>query len=283
MKIVFPTDFSESANKAFAYALKIADNLGAEIITVHAYELPRVSPRHMPNTLADIYDSIQLEKFEDYRDEVPALRKIADDLNLSRVRVSNVMQEGSPISTIVRVAKNEKADLIIMGTKGATGLREIFLGSVTGEVMEKATCPVLGVPEKAVIENGSKIIAVTTDFKEEDTLALQQVMNLASKLGAEVHCIHFDILGSETILHRLNSWKKTLDFDVGNIHFEVISTASLEQGMIKYIEDKKVSITAMLTHKRGFFEELFNYSLAKKMSYHLKTPVLAIPAGIFKK
>ncbi len=283
MKIVFPTDFSESANKAFAYALKIADNLGAEIITVHAYELPRVSPRHMPNTLADIYDSIQLEKFEDYRDEVPALRKIADDLNLSRVRVSNVMQEGSPISTIVRVAKNEKADLIIMGTKGATGLREIFLGSVTGEVMEKANCPVLGVPEKVVIENGSKIIAVTTDFKEEDTLALQQVMNLASKLGAEMHCIHFDILGSETILHRFNSWKETLECDVGNIHFEVISTASLEQGMIKYIEDNKVSITAMLTHNRGFFEELFNYSLAKKMSYHLETPVLALPAGILKK
>lgn len=283
MKIVFPTDFSESANKAFAYALKIADSLSAQIITVHAYELPRVSPRHMPNTLADIYDSIQLEKFEDYRDEIPALRKIANELNLTRVRVSNVMQEGSPISTIARVAKKEKADLIIMGTKGATGLREIFLGSVTGEVMEKAPCPVLGVPAKAVIENGSKIIAVTTDFKEEDALALQKVINIASKIDAEVHCIHFDILRSETLLHRLSSWKETLDFDISNIHFEVIGTSNLEQGMVNYIEDNQVSITAMLTHKRGFFEEMFNYSLAKKMSYHLKTPVLAIPAGIFKK
>jgi len=251
-----------------------------EILTVHSYELPRISPRHLPNTLSDIYNSIQLEEFENFKNEIPTLRNIARAHQLGHVKVTNVLEEGKPLSTIIRVARKENADLIIMGTKGATGLREIFLGSVTGEVMEKAPCPVLGIPLNAEFDGVLNVFAVTTDFSQEDAVALKQVSQFAGIFGAEVRCIHFDVLHQEKLIHQLSQWKEELDFDISHIHFEVIDTSHLENSMVEYIDKHEVDIVAMLIHKRGFFEEMFNYSLAKKMAYHLYTPILALPAAV---
>src|SRR6187399_1650366 len=78
-KILYPTDFSETAENAFIFALQIADHLGASIITLHAFDRPDISSFNLPDSLRDVYDSIDLDEFENYEDEVPVLRDIAID------------------------------------------------------------------------------------------------------------------------------------------------------------------------------------------------------------
>ena len=106
-RILFPTDFSEASNNAFVYALKLADAMKAELITLHAYELPQLHMGGMPNTLKDVYDSIELENFENFKDQIPVLRDIAEKHNLSHVKISNILKHGDLIWTIKKVTKEE--------------------------------------------------------------------------------------------------------------------------------------------------------------------------------
>ena len=84
--ILFPTDFSEAANNAFVYALKLAEQFDAKITTLHVYELPKVRGTAMPNTIQEIYESINIEEFDNYRDSIPVLREIAEANNLDQVQ-----------------------------------------------------------------------------------------------------------------------------------------------------------------------------------------------------
>jgi len=74
-KILFPTDFSEASINAFIYALKLADSIKGEIITLHVYDLPQVGYSNVPGVLNEIYDLIELGNFENYKDQVPFLRR----------------------------------------------------------------------------------------------------------------------------------------------------------------------------------------------------------------
>lgn len=167
-KILFPTDFSATAANAFIYALHFADKLGAEITTIHAYQSPNLGRAHLPNTLLDVYESIQLETFEDYKDSIPVLRNIAEENNLSHISLYHVMREGDILPVVLNFAKANQFDMIIMGTEGTSGVAEIFVGSVAGEVMENANCPVLVVPEQAKFKGKLERIAVTTEFAEDE-------------------------------------------------------------------------------------------------------------------
>ena len=171
-KILFPTDFSPAANHAFIYALHLADVLSAEINTLHAYPLPEIHGVVMPNLVGEIEQSIRMEEFDEYRNSVDQLRVIAEAHSLGHVRVNHTLKTGSTIKAILASAESEGSDVIIMGTKGATGLREVFVGSVTGEIMEKANCPVLAIPDEASFDHNIDRLVVTTDFTDEDEKAL---------------------------------------------------------------------------------------------------------------
>ena len=96
MQILFPTDFSDTAKNAFIYALNLADVVNGSVVTVHAYELPDVRGAHLPNTLKQVYDSITLESFEDFRDNVPYLRQVAAEANLEHVPVKHIRLSRQP-------------------------------------------------------------------------------------------------------------------------------------------------------------------------------------------
>lgn len=275
--ILFPTDFSKAAEKSFIYALKFANKIGASITTLHVYKLPDIKGVNLPKTLMRIYESIDLETFENYKSNVPQLHEIAKVNNLGSVPIYHIMEEGETIPTIQTVATKNKADMIIMGTKGATGLKEIFIGSVAASLLEKAPCPVLVVPEKAVFDGKIDNIAMTTSFKKEEEEALRTVLALAGLFQAEVHCVNIDLAHVEPVLKRMEVFKSGFK-DEKNIHFEVLDSIDLEETINNFLHEKKIDLLAMLTHRRKrFLEKLFSYSLTKKMANHLDTPVLAMP------
>ena len=85
-KILFPTDFSAPANNAFVYALQLADKLNASITTLHAFSHPEIHIERggiHPEALEHVYESIDMDEFENYRDSIPALRDIAEKENLT--------------------------------------------------------------------------------------------------------------------------------------------------------------------------------------------------------
>lgn len=279
-KILFPTDFSAAAENAYIYALRLAKLTGASITTVHSFEMPDLGRVHLPVTIKEVYDSINLEEFENYRDKIPKCAKIAEEQGLTSVVVNHVLEEGRTVPTILKLAKKEEADLIVMGTTGASGLKEIFLGSVAAEVMENAPCPVLAVPKDAKFDGHLNRVAFLTEFKGEEKSALNWLADWVAPFHSDIFCLNIDVNHTESFTLRMDNMK--IDFlNRRNIQFEVIDGTDIEKGVTKYLDEQRIDFVAMVIHKRNFLQELFSYSLTKKMAYHLKTPILALQASMF--
>lgn len=279
-KILFPTDFSPAAENAFVYALRLAKRTNATVTTFHSYQLPSLEKTHLPVTIQEVYESINLEEFENYNDSIPRLRQIAEEQGLTDVVVNHVMEEGAPKESIIRLAKREEVDLIVMGTTGASGFKEIFLGSVAAEVMENAPCPVLAVPKEAKFDGRIDRVGFMTEFKGEEKKALKWLSDWLAPFEADIYCLHVDQAHIEPLAHRMDNLK--LDFlNQRHIHFDVVDATNFEDAVTGYLTEHRIDMLAMVIHKRNFLQELFNYSMTKKMAYHLKTPIMAMQAGMF--
>lgn len=279
--ILFPTDFSDAANHAFVYALQLAYALEARIVTMHAYELPDLRRANLSRMLAEVYESINLEEFEDYRDSIPALHKIAEEQGMTSVDLQHVLREGNPTRAIFKQAQQEEADLIVLGTTGATGLKEVFLGSVAGEVMEKAACPVLAVPSSAVFDGNLDKLAFATDYNREDPVAIRWFAELAKTIGAKIEVVHIDLGPADTLNTKMSELASIVADEEQLIDYSVVAGFIFEEALTNYLGAEKIDILATLIHKRNKIQEFFSYSLTKKLAYHLTTPILAMPAKVF--
>lgn len=280
-KILFPTDFTAITEKAFVYALHLANQLGASITTLHTYEKPDVGDFVMPASLSSFYEGLDWDEFENYQYAVPSLHKIALDYNLNHIAINHAMVEGETIGTITKVANDENYDLIIMGTKGASILKEIFIGSNSGEIMELAPCPVITIPEHAVFDGKIDKIGLTIEYSNDDHPAIRKALDLAEALDATVNVIHIDITNTGDITHKIDTFK-TVYKDNNRLTFVELSGSDIIETVANYAETEHLDFLIMVTHKRNFFQELFSFSHAKQMSYQHKIPVYAIPESLLK-
>lgn len=272
-RILFPTDFSDASNKAFIYALQLAAAFKAEVVTLHAYELPQLHYEGLPSTLKDVYDTIELENFENYKDQIPLLREIAEKNNLGHVKISNVLKHGDLIWTIKEVVNQEHIDYVVMGTKGASGLKETFLGSNTGSVITEVNAYVISVPEESEFD-GINNIVFTTRFQDDDKKALKKVLKIAKIFNAKVHCLYVKTKKTQVNDVVIQDWKFL--FKEEEVQFHIIEDEDVQKTILNFTNSYEVDLLAMVNHKRGFFEELFRQSLTQKLSYHLQVPLLAI-------
>lgn len=276
-QILFPTDFSEAANTAFIYALRFADSFDAELVILHVYDLPIVETPTLPESTKEIFDIVEMNQFESFREELPELHKMAERRNLGHVKMRNILLYGDLVYNINKVCIEEKIDLIVMGTKGATGLKETFLGSSTASVIANTKVPVLGIPAEAEY-HPIKNIAFTTQYKDKDNDALAKTLDIARKFKASVLCLYIKNPDDPAdIDERINEWK--IFYRDENIDFFNIAGDHIEQTILDFAENQKVGLLVMRTHKRGFFESLFHRSLTKKMAYHTKIPLLVFHEG----
>jgi len=271
-RILFPTDFSEAARTAFVYALRFADSFEAELVILHVYDLPIVETSPLPDSTAEIFDIVEMNQFESFREQLPELHSIAEKLQLGHVRMRNVLLYGDLIYTINKVCKDEEIDMIVMGTKGATGLKETFLGSTTASVMSNAKVPVLGVPAEAEY-HPIKNIAFTTQYQDKDSHVLKQALEISDKLGARLQCLYIKTPDDPMdIDQRIEDWKA--HHIEPHLDFFNIAGDTIEQTLLDFIENQHTDLLIMRTHKRTFFEGLFHKSLTRKMAYHTKVPIL---------
>jgi len=136
--ILIPHDFSETAERAFAFGLDLAEKLGARVTVAHAYELPTYGFPDGPAMTAQMAGQIE-------RAAQTALEAAASRARKPGRDVSVVLRQGTAWSEIVAVAKDTKTDLVVMGTHGRRGFARMLLGSVAEKVVRTAPCPVLTV------------------------------------------------------------------------------------------------------------------------------------------
>ncbi|MEY3050734.1 MAG: hypothetical protein RLY31_519 [Bacteroidota bacterium] len=273
MKILFATDFSDASNHAFRYCLGFAEFLSADIQVLHVYRPLNVRGHHSPNLMEDMLKDHDLDLLEEFRAGTAGLRSMISEAGLESMPVTFVLEKGDAVDIICRQAASLDAGLVVLGTKGAGFVKEIFMGSVAAEVLEQAPCPVLVVPEAAVFDGRIDTMAVTTDYTGEDAAAVRLAADWANRLQAHLHCVHVDSTHTEEISHEMDRFRKYFEGS-RQITFHVLDEFDMQKALVAFAVDRQVDLLVMVAHQRNFFRELFRYSHAKSMSYHRNIPLL---------
>jgi len=271
--ILFPTDFSPASNNAFVYALQFARHIGAKVVTLHVYEMPALDYVDVPAYLMEVYDTVELSTFENYKSQVPYLHQIAHSCGCDDVPIENVLLDGDLVNTILHMVKTDHIDFVVMGTKGASGSSGTFLGTNTTNVMTRTNALVLAVPEGSVYEP-IKRITFTTRFREKDFPALKKLLPIAKAFGAAIDCLYVKTPGSDLKDVVLADWELLMKDE--DVTFHIVENEDVEYNILEFIDTHKTDILALFNHKRGFFEGLFRTSMTRKLAFHAKVPVLAI-------
>jgi nucleotide-binding universal stress UspA family protein len=272
-KILFPTDFSEVATNAFVHALEFAKIVQGELILLHTFELPVFDNQFFPENYAVIYDSLELARFDVFKDEIPKLRAIAEERKLDKIKMTHRLMDGELLFNIKRAIKEDKIDFIVMGTSGATGWEAFFVGSNSGSVIIGTDVPMLCVPLEAKYKK-IETIGFTTRFRPKDKKALETVLGIAKKTNAKVKCLYVKTTNSDVSKETIEKWET--EFINDPIEFFVIQSDEIKETIYDFILYKDIDVLTMLTYKRGFFEGLFKPSFTKKIANNFDIPILAM-------
>ncbi|WP_343624005.1 universal stress protein [Flavobacterium lindanitolerans] len=272
-RILFPTDFSEIADNAFLYALKMADSLEAEIILLHTFDMPIIDGAEIPINFKEMYDTLEIQQMSHFKDYIPHLKQIAENNGMGHIQMSHLLKSGDLTYAMQDVVQEHNINLVVMGTSGVSGWFDSLFGSQTGEAITSLTVPVLSIPVEAKYKK-IKTIAFTNLYREKDFEALQRLVEIALKFGATIKSLYvkksFTSLSDEDIKaweERCSAWP---------VQFFVIPHDDVKETIQDFINNQHIDLLTMLTEKRGFWEDLFTSSLTQKISYKIEIPMLAL-------
>jgi nucleotide-binding universal stress UspA family protein len=265
-RILVPTDFSLNAEKALEYALHLGSHFSSEIILLHSWELP-----HQKSAMFVSTQDLIKEKAENDLNELKD--KIA--LRFPDLKISTMVMMGDAAASIKTAAKNKGADYIVMGTKGASGLKKIFMGSITTDVLEDAPCPVMAIPEKAEFRN-IKNIGYATDlssYKLQDAL---KTIPLAKIFNAKIVIIYISINHEQNeqiqFEEFIKRFKNITEYE--NIEPYFSSGNDVVKNLQKFMDEKNIDILSLTRRKRDFYEDLFHTSVSKEIAYSSTIPLI---------
>src|SRR5690606_33631113 len=274
-KILFPTDFSETASNSFVYALHLAKATDAEIFVLNCYEMPVLSTTStgQPELVQEVYNTIELNHFERFKGEVPLMRKLAEEHGLQDVQLTFLFEEGLLISILKKIIQKEQIDYIVMGTNGANTIEKKLLGSNVVNVMNNINIPILCIPREARFYS-LQTIGFATMLRESDKKGLRTIAKIANRLGASFKCLH--VLRKDTKDYEpiLNKWVE--EFSPMGITFHTVLNSDIEQSVFFFIDEYDVDVMCIVKRQMNFFEKLFRSSLSKKLAYHSYVPVLIL-------
>lgn len=274
--ILFPTDFSTNATHASEYAGMLAKKLNAKVIILHVFSIPMVPANHTSYNVRFAIDSYRTSLTKDL--EI-FTTKFIQNTDLSPERVSSKIEYGFPADVILEIAEQANADMIVMGTKGASNFMDKWLGTNSQKVMQEAECPVWIIPKRAKIEYPEKVM-YAADFQEDEVLATHKVLELVKPLGASCNVVHvndfFELYAGAGVHDMVNYLSD--EFETEDVSFQNINSEGIIAGLEAHIQKSKPNLLAFALHEKSFLNKLFETSITKHFVQEAKLPML-----IFKK
>jgi nucleotide-binding universal stress UspA family protein len=270
VNILIPTDLSDLSKIAVQYAIKIANKLGGTLTLLHVVTIiqpTRASMRLQLSSLEDDLVEIAKEDLEIFVKEVSRHLKTNEPLKV------RVIKGTSFNDAVKREAKKLRTGLIVMGTRGASGLKKYVLGSNTASVIEVSHVPVLAVPELGEFKSFKNVV-YATDLRHTQK-ELKTLMPYLEKFNSTLHLLHVT-----SSLKEVSALEKKIDaivkkFEIPRVVTKVIVNKDIRQAIQYYVNESKADMLTMFTHDVNFYEKLFNRSMTRKMAFQSKIPLLA--------
>jgi len=276
--ILFPTDFSETSKNARKYAIEIADKSRAKIVVVNVYSVTIFDPNMPAELLLSAYNEAEKNSKEELEKIHGEIKSDIKKKNLDfKIETECISRQGLVVDEIISIIKEKNIDIVVMGTTGASGLKEIIIGSNTASVVDKSPCLTLAIPDEAKFTK-IKNIVFATDLNETEDHEIFKLIDFAKTMNAKITFLHVcSEKESEVFQEKENIFKEIKeDVDYGNMEFEMTECSNIFDGINNYIESNVVDVLTMATQHRSLFGKIFHKSLTKKMAYNTKVPLLAL-------
>ncbi len=281
-RILVPTDFSDYSRIALQFAANLAHKISGRIYLIHVFDDNGVGigagsagSGAWAGTAADVdvlpmtIDRLRLIK--------STAQKFIKEAGVPGTDIYHNVEGGLPYLKINYAAEKYHCDMIIMGTHGASGFQELFIGTTAEKVVQHANRPVLSIKE-SVNFNPSKIV-FASDFTEESSDVFEKVKEFAEIYNSEIHLLNVNTANVERdkIAGDVETFR--LQNDAAHLQYTVWNESRTEAGILHFAKRFGADLIAIGTHGRHGLARFFNPSLSEELVNHSFCPVLTVNFG----
>jgi len=271
-RIIVPIDFSEQSEFALEVAANLAQKYGSELIVLHMLELSNAILTTNGTAINDeavFYLKLAEQKFEAFLDKP----------YLEGVKVTPIVKHFKVFSEVNEVANEHQANLIVMGSHGASGVKEALIGSNTEKVVRNSDIPVLVIKHNPILLDFENAV-FASDFSDDAVKPYLNAKVTFDKLGAKMHLVYVNspdgnFRSSAEIDKKVSLFLKKADGDLSNISkVNVVSDYSIEKGILNFASIIGADLIAVATHGRKGLAHFFEGSISEDIANHSTLPVM---------
>lgn len=270
--LIVPTDYSENAQNATEYAAALAKASNATLHLLHAFHLP-----------AEIDGApIRLTSLQDLNKKHKAhIKKIAKKISLDYgIKVECFVYPGFISEILPDYVKKKSGDLVVMGMRGMNMAQRFFFGSVTTNILKKATFPLLIVPDTAKFKPIKDILLACDYHADAIHSRLSLVKDSALIFNAEVKVLHIgqQVVEMAEMEDRVDTGQRLERLLKGVRHSYLhLEEEDIVEGIQSATKSHKTDLLVMIPRKRSFWKGLTNRSNTKRIAFSIDIPLLALP------
>lgn len=269
-KILVPTDYSACSSYAIAVAKDIALKTEAELFLLHLEEV-------VPEPIHVLHHAAAEDNPHHVGHARYQLQLLVDSLEKDGVKVKSIFVPNEGRESIEDYIKPYGIDFIVMGSHGATGIREAIIGSNTQRVIKESSVPVLVIKKPIKKFNPRKILFAST-FRENVSESLKQIVAFAKLWNAELDLVFLNLLSHLIEEHEAKAiMSRQIESNPGvSLTFNISETNDEEWGVSKFARVIHSDLIAVVYDSHTGFNRLFNSSVAEKLINHEEIPVLVM-------
>ncbi len=274
--MLLPTDFSENAYNAIRYAQELYKDESCLFYLLHTYSPPIYYVEYASFSseqigLDDFYHAKAMEQLEELKQNLENSFKNPLHQFQLKAAFNTLMDE------VLEMVENVNISVIVMGTKGATGTKELLFGSNTVHVIKKAKCPVIAVPDGFAYETPKEILFPTDYEISYKTKALKELLYLANEHISRIDVLHVATGHPLTDLQIANRERlENLLKPFAHV-FHDMPNNEVINGINEFQLKNKINLLVMVMNKHTFLERLFLKPVIKKIGLNLHIPFMVIP------
>jgi nucleotide-binding universal stress UspA family protein len=270
INILVPTDFSKLSKVAIKYAIRFANMIDGNVTLLYVVtqvDTPRAGLRLR-------FQTLEKELMKVAREDLEALVNEFSSHNKTQHPIRTKIARGTSFNETVKAeARKLRSGLILMGTRGASGLKKYIVGSNTASVIDISHIPVLVVPEFAEFKNFRTVVHAT-DLRHTER-ELKTLIPYVKQFDSVVHLIHVT-----SSLKQVAQLEKKIDAIVtktgfSNVIVRVMVNQDIDEAIEHYVTTTKADLLTTFTHDHSFYDKLFDRSITRKLAFQSKMPLLA--------
>lgn len=275
-KILLPVDFSDNSWNAVKYALELFKNEKCTFYILNVY-IPTVYNMEYMMSSPDIPDLEEAVKNRSLKGLNELKERILKGYNNPHHRLETISSFNSLIPEIQKLVKEKEISLIVMGTKGATGAKQILFGTNTIHALKNTICPFLAIPDNFEFETVANVL-FPTDYEIQYAPTQVKTINEITKTdNATLNVLNVSYGYELSETQQVNKSLLESLLNKTSAIYHSVPDKDLQEAINDFQQGNKIDMLIMINNKHSFFENIFFKSVIKQIGFHLNVPFLVIP------